>query len=101
MTVTVRWPDGTRDDCYSPSLVMHDHLRAGTDYTVADFADRATVALGEAAERVRARYGFACTSAMASAEHIRSRSERFASDATVTVLAMHPPLPTTVPGSTR
>lgn len=101
MTVTVRWPDGTRDDCYSPSLVMHDHLRAGTDYTVADFTDRATIALGEAAERVRARYGFACTSAMASAEHIRSRAERFASDATVTVVAMQPPLPATIAGGTR
>lgn len=101
MTVTVRWPDGTRDDCYSPSLVMHDHLQAGIDYTVADFADRATVALGEAAERVRARYGFACTSAMASAEHIRSRAQAFASDATVTVVAMEPPLPATVSGGAR
>ena len=101
MTVTVRWPDGTRDDCYSPSLVMHDHLRAGTDYSVAEFTDRATLALGQAAERVRARYGFACTSAMASAEHIRSRAEGFASDATVTVLAMEPPLPAAVSGSAR
>ncbi|WP_299572696.1 MSMEG_0570 family nitrogen starvation response protein [uncultured Williamsia sp.] len=101
MTVTVRWPDGTRDDCYSPSLVMHDHLTAGTDYTVADFTDRATVALGEAAERVRARYGFACTSAMATADHIRSRAEGFAPDATVTVVAMHPPLPATVSRGTR
>ncbi|MEH3155052.1 MAG: MSMEG_0570 family nitrogen starvation response protein [Gordonia paraffinivorans] len=101
MTVTVRWPDGTRDHCYSPSLVMHDHLQAGADYTVADFTDRATVALGEAAERVRARYGFACTSAMASADHIRSRAEGFAADETVTVLAMEPPLPATASGGTR
>lgn len=93
MTVTVRWPDGTRDDCYSPSLVMHDHLRAGTDYSVADFTDRAIVALDEASERVRARFGVACTSAMATAAHIRTRAGLFAPDARVTVLAMEPPLP--------
>ncbi|GAA2048937.1 MSMEG_0570 family nitrogen starvation response protein [Williamsia deligens] len=93
MTVTVRWPDGTLDDCYSPSLVMHDHLQAGSDYTVTDFTTRATEALAVAAERVRAKYGFACTSAMATAEHITERAADFAADAIMTVLAMHPPLP--------
>ncbi|MGZ8179670.1 MSMEG_0570 family nitrogen starvation response protein [Williamsia sp. SKLECPSW1] len=101
MTVTVRWPDGSRDDCYSPSLVMHDHLRTGTEYTVAEFTDRATTALDEAAERVRARYGFACTSAMATAEHIRGRAGTFAPDGLVTVVAMEPQLPADVAGSAR
>ena len=54
MTFTVQWPDNTVQQCYSPSLVMHDYLRVGDTYTVADFVGLSTAALDEAAERVRA-----------------------------------------------
>ena len=33
MTFTVRWPDGRVEDCYSPSLVVHDHLQPGRRYS--------------------------------------------------------------------
>ncbi|MFY0405464.1 MSMEG_0570 family nitrogen starvation response protein [Solicola sp. PLA-1-18] len=92
MTVTVRWPDGTQDDCYSPSLVMHDHLTEGTTYTVAEFADRAVAALSEASARVQAKFGFACTSAAATAAKITDAAERYRADDPVHVVAMHPDL---------
>ncbi|MCX6468700.1 MAG: MSMEG_0570 family nitrogen starvation response protein [Corynebacteriales bacterium] len=94
MIFDVRWPDGSVDRCYSPSLVMHDHLTDGASYTVDDFVSRSVSALDTASERVRAKYGFACTSAMATSEQIISRSARFAGDAVVTVAHMHPPLDT-------
>lgn len=93
MTVTVRWPDGSGAELYSPSLVMHDHLSPGTAYPVAEFVDRATTALGIASERVRARYGFACTSAAATLDQIRRETAPFTATDTVEVLRMHPPLP--------
>lgn len=93
MTFTVRWPDGGVEHCYSPSLVMHDHLSPSTTYSVDDFLSRSGVALDLASERVRARYGFACTSSMATKEQIRRTASRFASDDVVEVLAMEPPLP--------
>lgn len=93
MTFRVRWPDGSEQDCYSPSLVMHDHLDVGASYTVADFRDRSTTALSEAAERVRAKFGFACTSAAATSADISSVARQFDPTATVQVLSMHPPLP--------
>ncbi|WP_111768678.1 MSMEG_0570 family nitrogen starvation response protein [Nakamurella deserti] len=94
MNVQVRWPDGRLQDCYSPSLVMHDHLTAGTDYAVADFVARSRAALHEASERVRSRYGFACTSAMATLDDIERRAAHFAdASAMVTVVAMKPALP--------
>ena len=96
MHVTVRWPDGAVEDCYSPSLVMWDHLEVGVEYTVGDFAERATTALAEAGERVRARFGFLCTSALAQAERIRQRSAGLDPMAPVRVLAMAPPLPAEV-----
>ena len=92
MTVTVRWPDGRIDACYSPSLVMHDHLRSGTTYRVDDFVARAGVALAEASERVRARYGFACTASAASLAGIERRAAVFAPHDSVEVLDMQPTL---------
>lgn len=92
MTVTVRWPDGHAEDHYSPSLVMHDHLEPGTTYLVEDFAWRAQAALAEASERVRAKYGFYCTSAAESARRIRELSAAYPPGAAVEVLAMEPPL---------
>ena len=94
MTVVVRWPDGSVEECYSPSLVMHDHLAAGTSYAVEEFVRRSGVALDEASERVRARYGFACTSAQASRRRIQQVAAAFTPDQEVTVLTMSPPLPT-------
>ncbi|OBB99927.1 MULTISPECIES: MSMEG_0570 family nitrogen starvation response protein [unclassified Gordonia (in: high G+C Gram-positive bacteria)] len=94
MTFTVRWPDGAVQQCYSPSLVMRDHLNVGSSYTVAEFRTRTEAALGEAAERVRAKYGFACTSAAATAEDINNTARRYDDESTVEVLDMHPALPT-------
>jgi uncharacterized repeat protein (TIGR04042 family) len=93
MTFTVRWPDGRVDDCYSPSLVMWDHLEVGAEYAVSEFAEKASAALTEAGERVRARYGFLCTSALAQAAEIRGRAATLDPQAAVRVLAMAPPLP--------
>lgn len=95
MTFTVRWPDGRVEDCYSPSLVVHDHLAAGRTYAVDDFLDRSLAALATASERVRAKFGFACTSAMATSDQLRSSAAAYAPGQRVTVLAMHPPLPVT------
>lgn len=93
MTFTVRWPDGTVEDCWSPSLVMHDHLEVGGAYAVADFTARATSGLREASERVRARYGFACSASADSLARITARAAAYAPTAQVEVLALHPPLP--------
>lgn len=97
MTVSVRWPDGTAADLYSPSLVMHDHLSPGTTYSVEDFVTRSARALAIASERVQARYGFACTSAAATLERIERETAFFAATDLVEVLRMHPPLPQEAP----
>lgn len=91
MTFTVRWPDGAVDECYSPSLVMHDHLAVGATYPVAEFVARTSAALDLASERVLQRYGFACTSAIQQRGEIEARAADQVGD--VTVLRMHPPLP--------
>ncbi|MDN4054861.1 MSMEG_0570 family nitrogen starvation response protein [Massilia sp. YIM B02763] len=77
MRFTVRWPDGTVDDCYSPSLVIKDYLDVGGRYPVDDFVRRSREALHIASERVRAKYGFACSSALDQLARIEQKAERF------------------------
>lgn len=91
MQFAVRWPDGTEASYYSPSLVVHDYLTTGSTYPVREFVARADEALGVASDRVRARFGFACTSAMHTRELIATAAEG-ASDGEVVVLRMQPPL---------
>ncbi|MEO9323141.1 MSMEG_0570 family nitrogen starvation response protein [Nocardioides sp. C4-1] len=93
MTLSVRWPDGRVQDCYSPSLVLHDHLVAGTTYTVRDFTRRSTLALAIASERVKEKFGFACTSAAATTQQITESATAFGPDDVVEVVRMWPPLP--------
>ncbi|KAB1069971.1 MSMEG_0570 family nitrogen starvation response protein [Methylobacterium planeticum] len=64
MRFHVRWPDGRREACYSPSLVVTDYLAPGASYPVAEFVEKTRIALTIASERVRAKYGFACSAAL-------------------------------------
>lgn len=61
---TVRWPDDSVSECYSPSTVIQDHLEVGKRYPVSDFLSLSRTALDIASERVRQKYGYACSSAM-------------------------------------
>lgn len=72
MNFRVRWPHGLVQDCYSPSYVIEEHLAEGESYPVAQFVERVRCALEIASERVRARYGFACSSAL---EQLRAIEE--------------------------
>ena len=92
MTFELQWPDGSRQRCYSPSLVMHDYLTTGASYTVAEFLGRSGTALTEASDRVRAKFGFACTPAAATNDEIRTTASRFRSTALIQVTAMQPAL---------
>lgn len=92
MTFEVRWPDGSIQRCYSPSLVIHDYLHTGAAYTVTEFLDRTGRALVEASERLRAKYGFTCTSATETNARIISAANQFPPHAMIEVTAMHPEL---------
>ncbi|SAL63561.1 hypothetical protein AWB67_03314 [Caballeronia terrestris] len=88
MHFRIRWPDSKEDICYSPSTVVGDFLTPGTHYPLDDFLKRAREALGVASERVRQKYGFACSSAMDQLARIEMEAERFASDPHAKVLVI-------------
>jgi len=85
MLFHIIWPDGTREACYSPSLVVKDHLTPGQSYEVPEFLARGRAALREASERVRARYGMPCSRALTQLDRLERAATKFESDPTCAV----------------
>ncbi|ASJ73770.1 MSMEG_0570 family nitrogen starvation response protein [Granulosicoccus antarcticus] len=72
----IRWPDQSTESCYSPSTVIGEYLQAGKDYPLAEFVERCDQALNEASERVRKKYGYACSAASDQNEHIKRQAAK-------------------------
>ena len=87
--VSVEWPDGTPEVCYSPSTVVEDYLTPGTRYPAADFLARARDAWRIASERVEAIFGARCSRADAQLRVIEGRLARFDGDAAAEVVVTH------------
>lgn len=84
----VRWPDQSTADYYSPSTAVHAHFAVGASYTLDEFLTRSRAAMLAASERVRAKYGYTCSSAMDTLGQIETRVGEFGSwaDARVVVV---------------
>jgi uncharacterized repeat protein (TIGR04042 family) len=74
---SIRWPDGTAETCYSPSLVVKDFFAPGESYPVADFLARSRTALNIASRRVEKKYGWPCSRAMAQLARIEAVATSF------------------------
>ena len=65
-------PDGKITSLYSPSPVILEYLKPGDSLKISNFKSLAIKALHEASEKVRAKYGFACTRTLEEEEKILS-----------------------------
>jgi uncharacterized repeat protein (TIGR04042 family) len=92
MYFRVRWPDSGETNHYSPSLVIRDYLAPGEEIELTDFLVRTRTALTIASDRVKAKYGFACSRAGASLLAIEQRAEPFRRqrDARITIMEFSP-----------
>jgi uncharacterized repeat protein (TIGR04042 family) len=77
MIFHIAWPDGAPEQCYSPSLVIKEFLSPGETYPVPEFMRRSRAALTIASDRVREKYGFACSRAMGQLARLESGAKRF------------------------
>ena len=77
MRFIVVWPDGRRESCCCPSLVVRDFLREGESYPVTDFLKRSRQALQIASERVETKYGFPCSLALGQFARIEAKAAEF------------------------
>ena len=82
----LRWPDNQEMRCYSPSLVIKDHFSPGARYPLPVFMAGMRTALNVASERVRAKFGFACSMALDQLAAIEAVAQRFDDHAEVEML---------------
>ncbi len=92
MTYTLRWPDASQTAAYSPSLVIQDYFQPGQSYALDEFLSRLREATDIANERVRAKFGFACSRAGDQLRSLEALAARFSSlpGARVEVLGFGP-----------
>ena len=83
---TVELPDGSIRACYSPSSVVKDYFSTGQTLPTEEFVALSRTALTEASERVRAKFGYACTAASASLHDIEAWASELDPGATLTVI---------------
>ena len=86
----LEWPDGKSSTLYSPSTVISDYFRPGDSLLVSELEERGVEALRAASERVRVRFGFACTRADEEESQLRQWVSRYSSDDTVRVIGQLP-----------
>jgi uncharacterized repeat protein (TIGR04042 family) len=86
MHFNLRWPDARETRCYSPSLVIKEHFAPGARYALAEFVPEVRTALNVASERVRAKFGFACSMALDQLAEIEAIAAHFDERAEVEML---------------
>lgn len=73
----IQWPDGSRETCYSPSLVVKDYFVAPQAYALEDFVQRSRTALQIASDRVQAKYGMPCGLALGQLQSIETKASQY------------------------
>jgi uncharacterized repeat protein (TIGR04042 family) len=86
MHFAIRWPDAREMRCYSPSLVIKDHFEPGACYPLPEFMSHVREALHTASERVRAKFGFACSMALDQLAEIEGVAAQFDAQTEVEVI---------------
>lgn len=86
----VLWPDSTVMTCESPSTVIRSFIVEGQAYSLPEFLKITELGLMQASERVREKYGFACSAATQQLMLIQAKSKEFpeTSSAVVRVLRL-------------
>ena len=84
----IQWPDGTTESCYSPSSTIENYLTTGKAYALEEFLSITNTALNEASERVRQKYGFACSSAMDQLNKIQQGAKQHQGNSNANVVVL-------------
>lgn len=73
----IEWPDQIKDQVYSPSSVIENYFKPEETLVIEEFSERCHKALHEASERVRLKFGYACTSAQAESLRILEKCKEY------------------------
>ena len=73
----IQWPDGSKQTCYSPSLVVKQYFSSGETYELSEFVEKSRTALNIASDRVKKAYGFPCSRALTQIKKIETKAEEY------------------------
>lgn len=73
----VMWPDATVTRCQSPSTIIRNFVTEGQAIPLAELMLRLEQGLNAASDRVREKYGFACSAAADQWDIIQTKAEQF------------------------
>jgi len=79
-TLLVRWPDDKEQAIYSPSSIVDQYFSVGDKLAKEEFVAKSTEALQQASKRVEEKYGYFCSSAMASIEMVKAVASQIAEE---------------------
>lgn len=86
--VNIEWPDSQTDQIYSPSSVIEEYFKVGESISINDFLTKSNEGLAEASERVRKKFGYACTSAQAESDRIKERCDVYDASKKVKIISI-------------
>jgi len=90
VVLQLHWPDGEATRFYSPSTVIYDFFKPGDTLSIAELEQKGLAALHEASERVRKRYGFACTRTDEEAHKLKQMIAKYGASEEVHIHAFNP-----------
>ena len=73
----IKWPDGSQQTCYSPSLIVKDYFTPGQAYELEDFLEHSRTALQIASDRVQAKYGMPCRRALSQLQQLEAKANQY------------------------
>ncbi|WP_258104320.1 MSMEG_0570 family nitrogen starvation response protein [Marinoscillum sp. MHG1-6] len=82
----IQWPDGRRNDIYSPSSIIREFFRSSEKMPVKEFDNKISKALEAASSRVTEVYGYACSSAEAELLSVKNLLKAYRPDDTVEII---------------
>jgi uncharacterized repeat protein (TIGR04042 family) len=81
----LEWPDATVTTHYSPSTVVREYFQPELCLAISELLTLSEQAMARASDRVVAKFGFACSSAMDTRAEIATYAEKFTQDETVRI----------------
>ena len=86
--LNIEWPNKETDQVYSPSRVIEEYFTPGNLLTIEKFLQITNEALTEASERVRRKYGYACTSAQEEIKRVSLKCKNYNTTNSVKIISI-------------
>lgn len=86
--IHIELPDQKKDKIYSPSSVIREYFNPGEIHSIDNFLTICSKGLNEASERVRQKFGYACTSAIAESQRMNTVCKNYDTSKKIKIISI-------------